>query len=247
MACTRRPGGSSIRRRRIRATPGCSASAAARARGHARADAGHVPHDLRTAGVLRLHRPAVGRGVLVCQRRRDRSARARHGCTPPTWKDRLRTLFADDAGPAVEIIDATGEELAAYPIFDMPAVPRWHAGPMVITGDAAHATSPSAGQGASMAMEDAVVLAQCLRDAGDVGRGVCRVRAAPAPAGRARRALLGAGRPDEIARADRPLVPRPVHAGRAQDLRQSRVARVALPLRLLRGRGRTTSLSAAFS
>ena len=35
---------------------------------------------------------------------------------------------------------------------------------MVIIGDAAHAASPSSGQGASMAIEDAIVLAQCLRD-----------------------------------------------------------------------------------
>jgi 2-polyprenyl-6-methoxyphenol hydroxylase-like FAD-dependent oxidoreductase len=35
---------------------------------------------------------------------------------------------------------------------------------MVIVGDAAHAPSPTSGQGASMATEDAVVLAQCLRD-----------------------------------------------------------------------------------
>jgi AraC family transcriptional regulator len=40
----------------------------------------------------------------------------------------------------------------------------WHRGPMVIIGDAAHATSPSSGQGASLAIEDAVVLAKCLRD-----------------------------------------------------------------------------------
>jgi 2-polyprenyl-6-methoxyphenol hydroxylase-like FAD-dependent oxidoreductase len=36
---------------------------------------------------------------------------------------------------------------------------------MVVIGDAAHAVSPSSGQGASLAAEDAVVLAQCLRDA----------------------------------------------------------------------------------
>ena len=35
---------------------------------------------------------------------------------------------------------------------------------MVIVGDAAHAASPASGQGASMAIEDAVVLARCLRD-----------------------------------------------------------------------------------
>jgi FAD-dependent urate hydroxylase len=34
-------------------------------------------------------------------------------------------------------------------------------------GDAAHATSPASGQGASMAIEDAVVLARCLRDLTD--------------------------------------------------------------------------------
>jgi 2-polyprenyl-6-methoxyphenol hydroxylase-like FAD-dependent oxidoreductase len=35
---------------------------------------------------------------------------------------------------------------------------------MIVIGDAAHATSPSSGQGASMAIEDAVVLAKCVRD-----------------------------------------------------------------------------------
>ena len=35
---------------------------------------------------------------------------------------------------------------------------------MVLIGDAAHATSPASGQGASMAIEDAVELGRCLRD-----------------------------------------------------------------------------------
>lgn len=39
---------------------------------------------------------------------------------------------------------------------------------MIIIGDAAHAASPSSGQGAAMAIEDAVVLAQCLRDVPDI-------------------------------------------------------------------------------
>jgi FAD-dependent urate hydroxylase len=41
---------------------------------------------------------------------------------------------------------------------------------MVIIGDAAHATAPSSGQGASMAIEDAVVLSRCLRDLPDTPR-----------------------------------------------------------------------------
>jgi 2-polyprenyl-6-methoxyphenol hydroxylase-like FAD-dependent oxidoreductase len=51
-----------------------------------------------------------------------------------------------------------------YPIYDIPTQPVWHKGPIVLIGDAAHATSPSAGQGASLALEDAIVLAKCLRD-----------------------------------------------------------------------------------
>lgn len=35
---------------------------------------------------------------------------------------------------------------------------------MVLVGDSAHATSPSSGQGASLAVESAVQLARCLRD-----------------------------------------------------------------------------------
>jgi 2-polyprenyl-6-methoxyphenol hydroxylase-like FAD-dependent oxidoreductase len=43
-------------------------------------------------------------------------------------------------------------------------MPRWHSGRVCLIGDAAHATTPSAGQGASLALEDAMVLAQCIRD-----------------------------------------------------------------------------------
>ena len=39
---------------------------------------------------------------------------------------------------------------------------------MVIIGDAAHATSPAAGQGASLAVEDALTLARARRDTGHV-------------------------------------------------------------------------------
>ena len=41
---------------------------------------------------------------------------------------------------------------------------------MIVIGDAAHAAAPSSGQGASMAVEDAVVLARCLRDLPDTGQ-----------------------------------------------------------------------------
>jgi 2-polyprenyl-6-methoxyphenol hydroxylase-like FAD-dependent oxidoreductase len=44
----------------------------------------------------------------------------------------------------------------------MPSTPRWHRERMVLAGDAAHASSLAAAQGASMALEDAVALAAAL-------------------------------------------------------------------------------------
>ncbi|MBP0448428.1 FAD-dependent monooxygenase [Kitasatospora sp. RG8] len=44
----------------------------------------------------------------------------------------------------------------------------WHVGRVVLAGDAAHASTPHLAQGAAMAVEDALVLAQSLDDAEDV-------------------------------------------------------------------------------
>ena len=86
------------------------------------------------------------------------------------WRSLLLDLFADDSGPAVDLIRNTTHELTGWATYDLPRVNTWHRGRVVLTGDAAHATSPSSGQGASMAIEDAVVLGKCLRDIPDVDR-----------------------------------------------------------------------------
>ncbi len=80
------------------------------------------------------------------------------------WKAQLAQLFVGDAGSAAELIRAGELELAADNTYDLPHVPVWHRGPMVVIGDAAHAPSPTSGQGAAMAAEDAVILAKALRD-----------------------------------------------------------------------------------
>ncbi|MCO5973937.1 FAD-dependent monooxygenase [Actinoallomurus soli] len=85
--------------------------------------------------------------------------------TAARWKAELLPLLRPDATPAGDIVAATGDRLMATNAHDLPAVPRWHTRRMLIIGDAAHAASPATGQGASMAMEDAVVLAKALRDA----------------------------------------------------------------------------------
>jgi FAD-dependent urate hydroxylase len=81
------------------------------------------------------------------------------------WKQQFRTLYADDATPGVELVNATTHDLITpLAMHHMEAPVRWYHGRMVLIGDAAHVTSPSSGQGASLAVEDAVVLARCLRD-----------------------------------------------------------------------------------
>jgi 2-polyprenyl-6-methoxyphenol hydroxylase-like FAD-dependent oxidoreductase len=97
--------------------------------------------------------------------RRDEPARGELEAIPgDQWRRRLLQVYAADAGPAVSLIEATPGLLAVSPIHTMPHLPAWHAGRMIVIGDAAHAPSPSSGQGASLSIEDAVVLAQCLRD-----------------------------------------------------------------------------------
>ena len=86
------------------------------------------------------------------------------------WREMLIDLFAGDDSPAVEIIRSTPGKLAGWATYDLPSVPTWYGGSLIIIGDAAHATAPSSGQGASMAIEDAVVLARCLRDLPDFGQ-----------------------------------------------------------------------------
>ena len=84
------------------------------------------------------------------------------------WRAWLVDLLADDAGPAAELVRTGRLELWADNTHDLPRVAHWQRGRMVLVGDAAHAPSPSSGQGASMALEDAVVLATSLRDAATV-------------------------------------------------------------------------------
>jgi 2-polyprenyl-6-methoxyphenol hydroxylase-like FAD-dependent oxidoreductase len=83
------------------------------------------------------------------------------------WLATLCELHADDPYPVPQILEHATGEVGGYPIDDLAHVPHWSRGRVVAVGDAVHATSPSAGQGASLALEDAITLARCLRDAPD--------------------------------------------------------------------------------
>ncbi|MEU1642441.1 FAD-dependent monooxygenase [Micromonospora zamorensis] len=79
---------------------------------------------------------------------------------------RLRELFADYRGPVPEVLAALDEVHVG--ITDEVELGRWYRGRVLLIGDAAHATAPTLSQGAAMALEDAVVLAESLRAAGSV-------------------------------------------------------------------------------
>jgi 2-polyprenyl-6-methoxyphenol hydroxylase-like FAD-dependent oxidoreductase len=75
----------------------------------------------------------------------------------------LLEAFADDAGPAGELLQATPELADLTPLHTVPKLSSWHRGPIVLIGDSAHAPSPTSGQGASLSIEDAAELAWAIR------------------------------------------------------------------------------------
>jgi 2-polyprenyl-6-methoxyphenol hydroxylase-like FAD-dependent oxidoreductase len=78
-------------------------------------------------------------------------------------RQRLLELHRGWAEP-VEGLIASAEEIQDVAIHDVRSLPTWSAGRAVLIGDAAHAVAPHSGQGASMALEDAMLLAKMLRE-----------------------------------------------------------------------------------
>jgi len=83
--------------------------------------------------------------------------------TTSQWQERVLRLLAGDQTSARAIVSAT-DTIIASSSYDIEPVPNWHRDAMIVIGDAAHVSAPNAGHGASMAIEDGIVLAQCLRD-----------------------------------------------------------------------------------
>ncbi|MGW4892507.1 FAD-dependent monooxygenase [Kitasatospora sp. NPDC004240] len=87
------------------------------------------------------------------------------GTTPAEWRAYLEPLLRPDRTPVADIVAGTGDALMVTNALHLNPGTRWRTRRTVLIGDAAHAASPATGQGASMALEDAVVLAKALRDA----------------------------------------------------------------------------------
>jgi 2-polyprenyl-6-methoxyphenol hydroxylase-like FAD-dependent oxidoreductase len=84
----------------------------------------------------------------------------------PTWLAEACADFPDLVTRAVDRA-LTGTDAPYHSAVEEVRIPTWHHGRVVLIGDAAHATGPVWAQGAAMAMEDAIVLADLLARSGD--------------------------------------------------------------------------------
>lgn len=87
-------------------------------------------------------------------------------------RDALVERLAPFSGPIAEVRDALPDDadVSAYPLETLLLPAPWHRGRVVLGGDAAHVCTPHQAQGAAMAVEDAVVLAELLAGDGDLDK-----------------------------------------------------------------------------
>src|SRR6478735_11832191 len=85
-----------------------------------------------------------------------------------TLKQHLRGFHHGWHDPIPDIIDAA-ENIVVTDTLDVATLPTWSRKRSLLIGDAAHATSPHAGQGASLALEDAMRLARLMQDGQELG------------------------------------------------------------------------------
>ena len=84
-------------------------------------------------------------------------------------KQELLDLFHDWHDPVPAVIEATRDaDILRNDVYELPHLKHWSSGRATLLGDAAHAMTPNLGQGGCLAIEDALVLADCLVQEHDI-------------------------------------------------------------------------------
>jgi FAD-dependent urate hydroxylase len=99
---------------------------------------------------------ALGEGDVYCYA--DINTSDPGGAASEDWRE----SFADFAEPVPRLLEEVAD--AYFSPIEEVVPPAWTSGHVVLVGDAAHASSPNMAQGAAMAVEDALVLADVLTD-----------------------------------------------------------------------------------
>jgi FAD-dependent urate hydroxylase len=119
----------------------------------------------------------VGGGAVYCYA--DTTVGAGDGDGDPVaW---LRERFAGFAAPVPALLAGLHQARVHAAPIQQVAAEHWGRGAVVLVGDAAHGMSPNMAEGASLAFEDALVLAACLRDAATVGQALAAFVARRSP------------------------------------------------------------------
>ena len=103
------------------------------------------------------------------------STQPSHGISAATYRamsqdalrQHLRNFHAGWHDPIPQIIDAA-KDIVVTDTLDVATLPIWSRKRTLLIGDAAHATSPHAGQGASLALEDAMRLGRLMLEGEDL-------------------------------------------------------------------------------
>jgi salicylate hydroxylase len=139
-----------------------------------------------------------GREIAVVVIARDVDARQGRGWDVAADAARVRRRLAPFHPSLTDVLaPAAGEPWPwrQWTLHILPPLPRWVHGRIAILGDAAHPMLPYLAQGGALALEDAIVLADCMHAAADATAALARFQALRAArAARVQAASLRQGR-----------------------------------------------------
>jgi 2-polyprenyl-6-methoxyphenol hydroxylase-like FAD-dependent oxidoreductase len=123
---------------------------------------------------------------------------------PSGRKAEMLRRFAGWHAPVEAVLEATPDgAILRSDVYFLNPLPRWSRDRLVLLGDAAHATTPGVGQGAAMAIEDAVVMADQLAATDELATALGRYESIRRP--RAERVLKLSRRTDSAAQRTSPF------------------------------------------